>query len=206
MKPLIEALEGLFLAASIAGGDAVEPINYALKHIKWHARLNLPEPQSQPVVDAQLEAACAYSGQYGSNPHMVAEALLAVKDQLRWHAAYGDREDEPDMAAFSRNYAWTGIIGAHAPLPCDKVEAGFVLQGRDTYYPPHAHQAEETYWIIGGDGDWKIGTDSWFPVEPGDEIHHETGVRHAMQTNHEPMLAIWMWTSHLDSDVVIVRG
>ena len=30
--------------------------------------------------------------------------------------------------------------------------------------------------------------------------------RHAMQTNEQPLLTIWLWTSHLDSEVVIVRG
>ncbi len=206
MKPLIEALEGLFLASAMAGGEANEAVNFAVEHIKWNGKLTLPEPRSQPVVDAQLEAACANSGQYGSNPHMVAEAVLAVKDQLRWNVGYEDYDNEPDMAAIARNWAWTWLIGTQAPLHCNKVEVGLSLQGRDAYYPPHAHQAEETYWIVGGDGDWKIGTDPWFPVEPGDEIHHETGIRHAMQTNHEPMLAIWMWTSHLDSGIVIVRG
>ena len=28
----------------------------------------------------------------------------------------------------------------------------------------------------------------------------------AMQTNEQPLLAVWLWTSHLDSEVVIVRG
>lgn len=158
------------------------------------------------MVDVQLDAACARSGQYGSNPHMIAKAVLAVKDELRWHTAYEDREDEPDMAALARNFSYTTLIGPDAPLHSDTVAAGLSLQGRDTYYPPHAHQAAENYWIVGGDGDWKIGIDPWFPVEPGQAIFHETGVRHAMQTNSEPLLAIWLWTSHLDSDIVIVRG
>ena len=27
-----------------------------------------------------------------------------------------------------------------------------------------------------------------------------------MQTNEQPLLAVWLWTSHLDSEVMIVRG
>jgi quercetin dioxygenase-like cupin family protein len=56
-----------------------------------------------------------------------------------------------------------------------------------------------------GGGDWKVGTEPWFAVEPGDSIYHESGARHAMQTNEQPLLAIWLWTSHLDSEVVVVR-
>jgi len=206
MKQLIEALEGLLVASAVSGGDSSEAVNFALENIDWNANLISPEPQSQPVVDAQLETACARSGQYGSNPHMIAEAVLAVKDQLRWGTAYEDRGDEPDLAAFSKNYAWSWIIGNEAPLRAENIALGFSLQGRDLYYPPHAHQATETYWVVGGDGDWKVGIDPWFAVEAGDSIYHETGVRHAMQTNAEPMLAIWLWTSHLDSEVVVVRG
>ena len=55
------------------------------------------------------------------------------------------------MVVFSRNYTGTRIIGDGALLPSSKVIAGLSLQGRDTYYPPHAHHAEESYWIIGGD-------------------------------------------------------
>jgi hypothetical protein len=72
------------------------------------------------------------------------------------------------VAIFSRNFAAATIIGSGGLLPSDKVSAGFSLQGRDTYYPPHAHRAEESYWIIGGDGDWKVDTKPWFAVQPGD--------------------------------------
>jgi mannose-6-phosphate isomerase-like protein (cupin superfamily) len=130
---------------------------------------------------------------------------LAVADQLEWRASSKNPEDGPDVVAFSRNFTATTVVGAGGLLTSDKVKAGFSLQGRDTYYPPHAHRAEESYWIIGGDGDWKVGTQPWFAVEPGDSIYHESGVRHAMQTNEKPMLAVWLWTSHLDSEVVIVR-
>ncbi len=161
---------------------------------------------SHPIVDTDLKAACASSGQHGSSSHAVAEALLAVTDQLEWRASPTDRDHEPDMAVFSRNFTATRIIGEGGLLPSDKVIAGFSLQGRDTYYPPHAHYAEDSYWIIGGDGDWKVGTEPWFAVEPGDSIYHESEVRHAMQTNEQPLLTVWLWTSHLDSEVMIVRG
>jgi len=206
MRKLIDAIEGIWTAAAITGGEGADAVKFALKKIHWKTRLVAPDPRSQPVVDAQLEAACVNSGQYGSNPHMIAEAVLAVKDELRWNTGDEDREDEPDMAAFVRNFSYTTLIGPDAPLHSDTVAAGLSFQGRDTYYPPHAHQAVESYWIVGGDGDWKVGINPWFPVEPGQAIFHETGVRHAMQTNSEPLLAVWLWSSHLDSNLVIVRG
>ena len=206
MNRLIDAFEGLFTAAALSGGDLAKTANFTLENVNWMGKRSKPEPVSHPIVDEHLEAACAHSGQYGSSAHMVAEALLVETDRLKWRARFTDREDEPDMAVFSRNFTSVCIIGEGGLLPSDKVAAGFSLQGRDTYYPPHAHRAEESYWIIGGDGDWKVGTKPWFAVEPGDSIYHESGARHAMQTNEQPLLAVWLWTSHLESEVVIVRG
>ena len=206
MNRLIDAFQELFTAATLPGGELAKTANFTLENVHWKNMLSKPEPTRHPIVDTYLQAACANSGQHGSSSHGLAQALLAVADQLEWRASYKDPEDGSDVALFSRNYAVTTIIGDGGLLPSDKVFAGFSLQARDTYYPPHAHHAEESYWIIGGDGDWKVGTKAWFAVEPGDSIYHESEVRHAMQTNEQPLLSVWLWTSHLESEVVIVRG
>jgi len=205
MNRLIDAFEGLFTAAASSGGELAKTANFTLENVSWTGKLSKPEPTSHPIVDTHLEAACASSGRYGSHSHMVAQALLAVADQLEWRASSKNPGDGPDVVVFSRNFTATSVIGAGGVLPSDKVKAGFSLQGRDTYYPPHAHHAEESYWIIGGDGDWKVDTRPWFAVKPGDAIYHASGARHVMQTNEQPLLALWLWTSHLDSEVVIVR-
>ena len=206
MNRLIDAFEGLFAAATLSGGELAKTANFTLENVNWKDTLSNPEPMNHPIVDAHLQAACANSGRHGSSTHGVAEALLAVADQLEWRASSKDPADGPDVAHFLRNCAVTTVIGPGGLLLTDKVYAGFSLQARDTYYPPHAHYAEESYWIIGGDGDWRVGTKAWFAVEPGDSIYHESGARHAMQTNEQPLLTVWLWTSHLDSEVVIVRG
>ena len=206
MNRLIDAFEELFTAATLSGGALAKTASITLENVNWKDTLRRPKPMSHPIVESHLEAACANSGQHGSSSHGLAEALLAVTDQLAWRASSKSRDDGPDVAILLRNFAVTTVIGEGGLLPSDKVYAGFSLQARDTYYPPHAHHAEESYWIIGGDGDWRVGTKAWFAVEPGDSIYHESEVRHAMQTNEQPLLTVWLWTSHLDSEVVIVRG
>ena len=206
MNRLIHAFEGLFTAATLAGGAVAKTAHFTLDNVNWKTTLCEPEPTSHPIVDTHLEAVCANSGRPGSSSHEVAQALWAVADRLAWRASSKDSEDGPDVAIFSRNFAAATVIGEGGLLSSDKVAAGFSLQGCDTYYPPHAHPAEESYWIIGGDGDWRVGSQPWFAVEPGDSIYHASGARHAMQTNEQPLLTVWLWTSHLDSEVVIVRG
>jgi mannose-6-phosphate isomerase-like protein (cupin superfamily) len=205
MNRLIEAFEGLFTAATASGGELAKTANFLLENVNWAGALEKHEPTSQAVVDTYLETACANSGAAGSSTQKLAEALLAVTDQLNWRAYTTGHEHEPDIAVFSRNYSPTTVIGNGGLLPSDKVTAGFSLQGRDIYYPPHAHHAEESYWIIGGDGDWRVGTKPWFAVAAGDSIYHEPWARHAMQTNEQPLLSVWLWTSYLDSEVLIVR-
>lgn len=206
MNRLIDALEGLFTATTASGGELAETASFVLENVNWKHGLIKPEPASHAIVDTYLEAACANSGQHGSSSHGIARALLAVADQLEWYAPPKDLGEEPDVAVFSRNFTASRVIGDGGLLPSDKVSAGLSLQGCDSYYPPHAHHAEETYWIIGGNGDWRVGSEPWFAVAPGDSIYHESGVRHAMQTNEQPLLSVWLWTSHLDSEVLIVRG
>ncbi len=206
MHQLIEAFEELFVAAAQSGGALAKTAGFVLANVDWTGKLNKPQAISHPVVDKYLETACANSGQHGSSTHKVAQALLAVTNQLAWPVSTRDREDEPDVAIFARNYIANRIIGEGGLLPSNKVTAGFSLQGPDTYYPPHAHHAEESYWIIGGNGDWKVGKKPWFAVEAGDCVYHASGARHAMQTNEEAMLTVWLWTSHLDSAVLIVRS
>ena len=206
MKQLIDAFEDLFATATKSGGELAKTANFTLENVNWKGKQSRPKPTSHPVVDSNLEAACISSGRRGSSSHTVATALMAVTDQLEWRASSKNPEDGPDVAIFSRNFTAATVIGAGGLLPSDNVIAGVSLQRRDTYYPPHAHHAEESYWIIGGNGDWRVGKKPWFAVKPGDSIYHESLARHAMQTNEQPLLTVWLWTSHLDSEVLIVRG
>ncbi len=206
MNRLIENFRTLF-ASSANSDDGLAPAAaFAAEQVNWAEPLNRHEAARNPVVDAYLASACASAGPTGSITNALAESLMAVAHRLMWRARDADNEPEADVRVFSRRFTAVTVIGADGILRSDKVKAGFSLQGPDTYYPPHAHQAEESYWVIGGDGDWKVDTRPWFAVTPGDTIYHASRARHAMQTNERPLLSVWLWTSHLDSEVLIVRG
>ncbi len=206
MKQIVDAVRDLLTSTALTGDEAGEAATYTLENVNWSSKLELQEPRNLPVTDECLEGLCTNAGQYGSNAHMIGGAILKAGDQIRWNRPEFDEDGEADIAAFQNRYAWCSIIGCAAPLRSDKVEMGFTIQAQDVYYPPHVHQAVETYWIIGGDGDWKVGAEPWFGVEAGSIIHHETGARHAMQTNRSALLSMFLWTTHLNSRVVIVRG
>jgi len=206
MNRLIVAFESFLTNAVLSGGSLATTAQFALDHVNWNEPPMNHDPVDNNVVKSHLEAACNQSGPQGSRTNMVAQALLAATDQLQWIAFSEAGDDGPDVELFQRKFTYTNVIGDGGLLSSSKVSGGFSLQASDTYYPPHAHTAEESYWIIGGDGDWKVNTKPWFPVIAGDSIYHHSGARHAMQTNEQPLLTIWLWTSHLDSEVMIVRS
>ena len=130
MKLLIHAIEELFTAATLSGGALAKTAHFTLENVNWQDTLNKPEQMRHPVVNAQLPAACANSGPHGSRSHGVAQALLAVADQLEWRASGTDRDQDPDVAIFAPRFAATTIIGEGGLLPSDKLLVGFSLQGR----------------------------------------------------------------------------
>ena len=158
LTPLVDALQTFFTQASKSSGDLSRTAQFTLDHVKWTQAITNPGAISHPMVDAYLEAVCVHSGNPESSTHALAQALLAASDQLKWRASFYDPALGPDVVAFSRKFTAISLIGPSAIVRCDKVYAGFSLQDPDAYYPPHAHRAEESYWNIGGNSDWKIST------------------------------------------------
>lgn len=206
MQAIISAVKSFCEWAASQDGETRSEFERALSVIDWNNDIELPEPANQSVVEWHLRTACGFSGASGSPARALADAVLIDADLLRWLDMYEQYDDEPDMAVFRRSYAYTPLIGPDGPLRCRELAVDISLQGPDIYYPPHAHRAVEIYAIIGGTGDWKRGLEPWISRPPGDLILHPSGIRHAMQSNAEPLLALGFWTTDLESPIVIVRG
>jgi len=71
-----------------------------------------------------------------------------------------------------------------------------------THYPPHAHPAIETYLVITGTALWSLGAAPAAAQPPGALIFHPSGMAHAMETEAEPLLAIWSWRGDVTSPSV----
>ena len=70
---------------------------------------------------------------------------------------------------------------------------GFLLLGPRTHYPRHAHRAEEIYVPLAGSAGWLQGDGQWRSHPPGAVIHHAPEEAHAMQTDAEPLAALYLW-------------
>lgn len=116
--------------------------------------------------------------------------LLEVADTLSWGQTYG-ASDFGDK--FLRGYGWSEFIGQRGPIQSDKLACGILFLGPNIEYPRHCHAAEEIYIPLSGRAQWLKGDQGWIEQSPMSLIHHTSYTPHAMRTQHEPLLALYMW-------------
>ena len=120
----------------------------------------------------------------------LARVLGDRRDQLTWGQTYGAADFGSD---FLDNYGWVELIGTRGHFASEVVAAGFLLLGPQTHYPDHHHVAEEGYIPLTGGTAWSKGGGAPVPRAAGEVIHHPSGVSHAMRTEGEPLLALYLW-------------
>jgi hypothetical protein len=135
-------------------------------------------------------------------PHIAADAhgfgssligaLCRAAPALAWHQTYTAAEAG---ATFLRNYGWTELFGPRGGARSMKIACGALLLGPHTFYPAHRHEAEEIYVPLSGTADWQQGDAVWRQCTPGTLVHHRSEEPHAMRTENEPLLALYVWRS-----------
>jgi len=190
--------------------EGAQHIERALSGLKVTGPRQTLVPQSLEVVDRYLKPAVALA--VGDRPRAIAQALLAVNEDLLWFQAYPEYADDPFLAKFRSNFAVTILTwpyvreSAIARYINDVVGVAFTLQAPHIEYPPHVHKAVEHYYPLGGTAYWKRGEEEWAEREPGHLIFHDTGVRHAIRTTAQPLLSMAIWVGDFESQSVIVRA
>jgi hypothetical protein len=144
------------------------------------------EPAALPVLRwlATIAAAAPLVA-----PELIA-ALLHVSPALAWQQTYTTDEMS---AEFLDNYGWTEVLGLSGPRHSERLACGFLLLGPRTHYPSHQHAAEELYVPLSGRAEWRQGDGIWRRHEPGTVIQHRSEEPHAMRTQDQPLLAVYLW-------------
>ncbi len=99
--------------------------------------------------------------------------------------------------SFLSRYAYCELLGPTGLVPHAKVSVGLLYLAPGTFYPPHAHPAEEAYHLLAGESEWQAGAGVMTRRSPGDRIEHPSGVYHAMRSGTTPMLALFVWRGDL---------
>lgn len=113
---------------------------------------------------------------------LLGDSARKIADQAHWQES---QRNVPGV--FEGGYAFVALIGPEGQLRSDEFKVGLFIQQPDTYYPPHAHDAEEFYFLLSGKPKWRAGKRT-FTANPGDLIHHAPSEVHSMETMNEPFL------------------
>ena len=131
------------------------------------------------------------SAKHGSSE--TANLLKALKPALPflpWKYNYEPRADMPDLG---NRMGWGEILGPEAPYHDEHFCFGFTLLGKNTLCPAHYHPATELYVVLSGLAVWTL--DGVSKVRNlGEFILHPSNHVHSMQTNEEPLLALYTWS------------
>lgn len=133
--------------------------------------------------------------------HPFLRSFEAAKGELTWrqNRTYFDTE-------FLKRYAYTELLGPSGLVVCDSVSAGLLVLAPDTFYPPHAHPAEEIYHVISGASEWQQGDRPAVVREPGARVQHASAEAHSMCTGAEALLALYLWRGDLQSPARFVAS
>lgn len=120
-------------------------------------------------------------------------AFVRSAPRLEWRQTYGTAEVGEEFLA---NYAFSELLGPRGPRAgraAPGIACGLLLLGAHTLYPPHHHTAQEIYIPLAGAADWRRSAGPWTRRCPGEVIHHRSEEPHAMRTQADPLLALYLW-------------
>lgn len=138
----------------------------------------------------------------GNDP--IAEALAPLESAFHW--LQNPNYTAANMGAgYMENYAYANLVGYSGLIGGgDGYALGVLLLGPGLTYPPHAHPADEVYYVVSGTADWRRGGDAWTARAPGSLIHHRSGLVHATRTASESLLALYLWWGDIETHARLV--
>lgn len=179
---LLGALAEAFAAEGRPGGDAAAKALREAQSQRWRARPGSADPGTL------LDEAAALPGATD-----IAPFVIACRSRIAW-TRWGEGTLAPEIAAS----LWSAeILGPDGHFEAEGVRVGLLVSAPDTDYPLSSHSGEETYLVIAGTAEWRIGTASAFRL-PGSLVHHPAWASHGRRTLSEPFLGAWRWSGEID--------
>ena len=131
------------------------------------------------------------------------DKLADAADMLHWAQTYSITDFGSD---FLQRYGWVELFGARGHFASEEMAGGFLLLGPEVHYPDHHHTAEEIY-IPQTDGSlWSKDAQPFLPRWSGEIIHHPSNIRHAMRTEDQPLVALYLWRGGPLAQKSIISG
>ena len=129
--------------------------------------------------------------------HNLAEVLILAQKRLKWRKTTIPATLISDE--ISNLFYVCPIMGVDTVIPSREFRLGFLFQKPNSYYPLHSHNAEETYFIIGGELDWSDGNKKRKLVA-GDTVNHSSLLPHSFETKSSGFLGLWHWSGDISAE------
>jgi hypothetical protein len=170
-----------------------------LEGFGWRMPARELSARSLPVVDYLPMAERVP----GSAEDALLSSLIVASASLHWAQTYstGDFGD-----SFLQRYGWVELFGTRGHFESDVMAGGFLMLGPGIHYPDHHHVAEEIYIPLTGDSFWSKDGAAFAPRRAGEVIHHPSDIRHAMRTEQEPLVALYLWRGGPLAQKSIISG
>ncbi len=131
------------------------------------------------------------------------DKLLRAADMMHWAQTYSISDFGGD---FLERYGWVELFGTRGHFASEEMAGGFLLLGRGVHYPDHHHTAEEIYIPLTDGSLWSKDGQPFLPHWSGGIIHHPSNIRHAMRTEDEPLVALYLWRGGPLAQKSIISG
>lgn len=131
------------------------------------------------------------------------DRLSDAANGLHWAQTYSITDFGAD---FLRRYGWVELFGTRGHFVSEDMAGGFLLLGPGVHYPDHHHEAEEIYIPLSDGSLWSKDAQPFLPRWSGEVIHHPSNIRHAMRTEDEPLVALYLWRGGPLAQKSIISG
>ncbi|WP_349958543.1 dimethylsulfonioproprionate lyase family protein [Rhizobium sp. ZPR3] len=174
-------------------------LQHFIRGFDWSMKERSLPARDLPVVAYFRERDQAADGAEGA----LLDRLSRSTDLLHWAQTYSITDFGED---FLQRYGWVELFGTRGHFASEEMAGGFLLLGPGVHYPDHHHVAEEIYIPLTDGSLWSKDAQPFLPRWSGEIIHHPSNIRHAMRTEDEPLVALYLWRGGPLAQKSIISG
>ena len=139
------------------------------------------------TAGSSLLTKAEYQGSRETMP--LIRAIKNHANEANWLQTYATSEVGED---FSKMHCYFELIGPKGHFYYEKIRVFICYWGEYLNYKWHSHEAEELYYILGGQATFRTKTVKTV-LKAGDTQFHKSWESHSMDTLEEPILAFILW-------------
>lgn len=132
----------------------------------------------------------------------LAGAFLGAADDAFWRLTY---EDTDIGADFMDRFGCYCLIGKGGPWESAQMAGFVVYMPPNLWYPWHHHPAEELYYVLAGEAEFRREAEPTEILRPGDKSFHKSNQPHATQTRDKGFLAYVLWRNEFQTPPVLTE-